>query len=149
MSGAFRREIHFEPGYDHRAEDANKPFGNRRGCHGLNMRWLLHGERGTIQFLVYTSWLPSWVSGDQYRSYEVADTVHAPSPADFGWHWDASLYDGDTATDDCQYRPGGCHYDGSGLMAEPLFAALLTEGHEAVWRAMEERYAELDAETKR
>lgn len=143
----FRREIRFEPGYDYREEDRGKPTGQQRGCHGLNMRWLLHGQDGTIQFLVYTMWLPSWVKEGPWgpRVDDGRRAEFRPMAADLGRHWDRVLGDPVWETQDkCDVRPSGhCFYDGSGLNAEPLFAKLLTEGHEAVWAEMESYYWDL------
>lgn len=144
------REIQFQPGYDYRAEDAHKPSGQRRGCHGLNMRWLVHGEHGSVQFLVYTMWLPSWVREAEWGPRvvdEVArrDLNHPPMAADLGHHWDWALYHGENGPRDCDVRPSGkCFYDGSGLNAEPLLAALLTKGHDEVWAQLEAYYEDCD-----
>ena len=35
-----------------------------------------------------------------------------------------------------------CYYDGSGLRAEDVLQILIREGGEAVWKVMEESYAE-------
>lgn len=146
MSGDLRREIVFEPGYDHRAEDANKPRGQRRGCHGLTMRWLVHGEHGTTSFTVFTGWLPSWVKPGRWGDVVTApdgEPAHAPMAADLGHHWDSPTYSGEGSME-CHYRPSGrCFYNGSGLNAEPVFAALLTKGHEAVWEMLENYYRHL------
>jgi hypothetical protein len=138
----FQREIRCEPGYDFREEDAHKPSHQRRGCHGMNMRWLLHGQYGTIQFLIYTSWLPSWVKEGQWgpRVDDHGPAQFRPMAADLGHHWDRPTYDGEDSMT-CDIRSGGtCFYDGSGLNAEPLFAKLLTNGSEAVWAEMEAYY---------
>lgn len=132
MSADLRREILFEP-----------------GCHGLSMRWLLHGDQGTIQFLVYTSWLPSWVKPGAFGL--TVDThserLFGPMGADLGHHWDTPAYEGESQMPSCDVRPGGaCFYDGSGLAADDLLGVLLTEGHEAVWERMGAEYARLAAE---
>jgi len=140
----FTREVRFEPGYDHRAEDATKPWGTRRGCHGMNIRWLLHGPAGTIQFLIYSSWLPSWVGDSTFGktiTVPPGEPVHPPMGADLGHHWDEATYEGEKGFDKCDVRPAGrCFNDGSGLRADDLLGVLLTEGHEAVWSAMEDDY---------
>ena len=45
------RRIEFAPAYDKRHPDPQKNY----GIHGVEMRWLLEGPRGVIQFLVYTN----------------------------------------------------------------------------------------------
>jgi hypothetical protein len=148
------REIRCEPGYDYRETDLDKPSGQRRGCHGMNMRWLLHGEHGTVQFVIYTGWLPSWVVDDGDPFGPRVDDRRArgtgPMAADLGHHWDTPTYPGeDGPRSDCHLRPSGrCFYDGSGLNAEPVFAKLLTGGHDAVWAALEEYYAQCDVSAR-
>lgn len=145
MIADLRREIHFEPGYDHRGDATG------RGCHGLNMRWLVHGDAGSVQFVVHTMWLPSWVESSQFGdrvSAMIADRILSPMAADLGHHWATPLYEGE-ANLECEYLPAGrCFYDGSGLNAEQLFATLLTEGHDAVWAAMEAYWHRCDETAK-
>lgn len=145
----FRREVRFEAGYDHREEDAGKPSGQRRGCGAMHIRFLLHGEKGTTQFLVSTGWLPTWVTGVEYpavkplpRDRRVWDLY--PSGMDFGHHWDTATYEGEYQPDSCDVRPGGtCFYDGSGLYAGKVLARLLREGDAAVWEELETYYRSL------
>jgi hypothetical protein len=141
MSG-LRREILWEPGYDRRAEDADKPQGKRRGVHGMDVRWFLHGDLGSVVFTFCTMWLPTWATEGTFglRVDNGSDPVHHPSGSDFGHHWDTPTYEGESGQDDCIFRPGGCFYDGSGLGGEDLLGLLLTEGHEPVWARMAEEY---------
>jgi hypothetical protein len=146
---ALRREVRFEPGYDHRAEDASKPAGKRRGCHGLNIRFLLHGAMGCVQFCMYTDWLPSHVDhGAQFGPrvdrkldhYGLRNLDLFPMAADLGHHWRAPLYEGEWQPTECEFLGHPCYYDGSGLNAEPVMAALFIEGDAGVWRHLEEYY---------
>lgn len=130
----FRREVCFEPGFDHR----NDPDPKQReyGCHGMDIRFLLHGPRGSVQFLLYTGWLPG-------QSYYRPSPLR-PTGADVGYHWDSPQYDGQSPRE-CTVRPGGrCYYDGSGLAAEELFERFTAESDAAVWSTLEQRYADLD-----
>ena len=123
----FRREIKWEPGYDHR----NDPEKNKYGCHGMQIRWLLHGKRATVQFLLFTDWLPTWKEFDK--------NLFGILPADIGYHADHPQYEGQDMGK-CEYRGGKCHYGGSGLMANDVFKILINDGEEAVWKYMEEYY---------
>ena len=68
---------------------------------------------------------------------------YSPQPADLGYHAKKPRYDGqDMMSSDCPVIGGPCYYDGSGLAAESLFAKLVAEGHEAVWKAMEKYYTD-------
>ncbi|HEY7009066.1 MAG TPA: hypothetical protein VH395_09010 [Jatrophihabitantaceae bacterium] len=139
------REVLFEAGYDYRAEDANKPFGQKRGAHGLNIRFLLHRPRGTVQFLIFTHWLPGTVGPIGEIPLQRLAPV-GPMAADLGYHWDEAHYD-DQPQQQCDVRPSGsCFYDGSGLNAQPVFAALLEHGDEAVWALLRDYYDELAGE---
>ena len=134
--GDFRREITFEPGYDHRDDPDAKQ--RQHGCHGMNLRFVLHGEHGSVQFLLYTGWLPG-------QSSFAAGPALSPMGADVGYHWDEPRYEGQD-WHSCAMRPAGrCYYDGSGLQADELFQKFTREGDAVVWRTLEERYADLDA----
>lgn len=123
-----KREILWEPGFDHRNDPQKKQY----GCHGLQIRWLVHGDKGSVQFLLYTGWLPTWDMGDHSQLFVM--------PADLGYHADEPQYE-DQTTMECAHRPSGkCYYDGSSLNAEKPFKILLTEGEEALWQFLEEYY---------
>lgn len=133
---AFRREITFEPGYDYRNDPDTKQ--RQYGCHGMNLRFTLHGEHGSVQFLLYTGWLPGQPSF-------AAGPVLSPMGADVGYHWDEPRYEGQEWRS-CTARPAGrCYCDGSSLQADELFQKFTHDGDAVVWRTLEERYADLDA----
>lgn len=125
-----RREIKWEPGFDHRNDP--DPTKRQYGCRGMTIRFLLHGERGTMQFVISTGWLP----GQQWK----AEKVLGPMATDVGYHWDSPRYEGQGWLE-CSVRPNGrCYYDGSSLMADELFAKFTTVGEAAVWELLEQRY---------
>jgi len=126
----FRKEIKWEPGFDYR----NDPDKKQYGCHGLQIRFLLHGEKATIQLLIYTGWLPTW---EHFKN----DNQVLVLPADLGYHADNPQYEGQSKMDDCEYRKQSyCYYDGSGLQAYDVFKLLVTSGEKAVWKRMIEEY---------
>ena len=146
----FKREITFLPAYDKRSDDPNKNY----GIHGVEMRWILKGEKGAVQFLVYTNWyLPHVVEhliGAKY-SYQSSKIFSAskvsalflPMAADVGYHSPKPFYEGQISMEDCPFLDSKlCYYDGSGLLAEEYFKVLTEEGDEAVWKKMEEYYVE-------
>lgn len=149
-----QREVRFEAGYDYREEDKDKPRGKHRGQHGLQIRFLLRGDEvaeGIVQFLVYTDWLPTWVvsQGPPWKEKMVQPTSIPsirdmfPMAADLGHHWPVPTYEGESSMN-CDLLEGGtCYYDGSGLNAEPVLAALLTEGDAGVWKILEDYYQSL------
>ena len=131
----FRREISWHPGFDKRSDP--DPNERKYGCHGMDLTFFLHGAHGTVQFKVFTGWLPG-----QERA---AKPLLAPMAVDLGYHWDSPRYEEQTWLA-CTLRSAGrCYYDGSGLAAESLFARFLVEGEPIVWATLEERYRDLDS----
>jgi hypothetical protein len=139
----FRREIRFEPGYDHRNDGG--------GCHGLSIRFLLHGDKGTIQFLIYTDWLPTHITEDAWGKRIDRDKREVirlaniyPMAADLGRHWRTRLGYNE-APYECDILDGAdqCFYEGSALRADQVLADLLTGGDSAVWDTLEAEYASI------
>jgi len=129
--GGFERILGFTRAYDRRSSDPKKNY----GCHGVDMRFVLKGPKGAIQFLLYTGWhLPG-----------VAEELgpRQPMPADLGYHSPHPMYESQSVVrDECEYVGGGpCYYDGSTLNAKEPFDILVTEGEEALWAFLEGDYA--------
>lgn len=133
------REIQFQPAYDKRP---------KYGIHGVNMRWLLKGPRGVIQFMVYTNWQLPHVSEEfkaKFGRYPYdSPTLFLPMAADLGYHSPKPMYEGQDPIGECDVLAEGsqCYYDGSTLNAEPVFDLLVSEGGEAVWKRLEQEYKE-------
>ena len=132
----FDTEIHVEPGH---AIRKTKGDGQNYGVHSMGIRFLLHGPKATVQFLMWTGLTPEQVPA-QYGD----EWVHrAPMAADLGYHADAPTYEGQEEYGhfDCDFRPSGkCFYDGSGLNAERLLPIALMDGHGGVFRALQTYY---------
>ena len=154
MSG-FERITQFDPAYDRRDEGY--------GVHGVDLRMILVGELGAVQFVLSTGWPhPSSIGlgtpdpyGDWMHRYqdgfrEQNEWDHQgrkcglyPSAVDLGYHSPTPRYEGQTEMD-CHILPGGkCFYDGSGLNASAPFLALVTGGSDAVWEFLEGYYADV------
>ena len=127
------RWVEFTAAYDRRDPNPNKSY----GIHGVDMRFLLRGPKGVIQFVVATNWHLPEVQPLLTDSWRLK-----PMPFDLGYHSPVPLYDGQTTvTDSCEYLGGRpCYYDGSTLAAEKVFDRLLREGDAGVWAEMEETY---------
>lgn len=128
--------INFEPAYDKRSSDPKKNY----GIHGVSIRFVLKGDKGAVQFLMYTPWhLPSVDKSGWPES------LNEPMAADLGYHSLMPRYDGQSVIQkECPYLDGRpCYYDGSGLNAEPVMETLIAEGSDGVWKKLEEFYAEL------
>lgn len=126
--GDFERVITFMPGF--RCELTGP---RSHGRHGMDMLWLLIGEKGTVQFKLFTGWEPNWVSH--------AKCDFGPMPADLGYHSKTPRYEGQSLMDgECPWTGGPCYYDGSGLCADDAFKVFVSEGEDALWALMEETY---------
>lgn len=144
----FERIVTMSPAYDKRSADPKKDY----GIHGVDLRMVLKGEMGAVQFLLYTNWLLPHVTEERVRKLERADDVRmevrcfwTPMPADLGYHSKTPHYEGqDALTKECEYLDGApCYYDGSSTNAERIYEVLLHKGSDGVWRELEEYYAEL------
>lgn len=148
MSETFERLVEFTPAFDKRNPEPSKNY----GIHGVEMRMLLKGERGAVQFLLFTNWQLPHVTEEFKRKMERSNDIKmdlrcfwTPTPADLGYHSPEPQYPEQTQSQSaCPHLDGRpCYYDGSGLQAEPIYRLLLTKGSEGVWAALEERYHEL------
>ncbi len=137
----FHREVRCEAGYDHIrfvcSSASPRCFpgsGGSHGRHGLQIRWILKGDDGAVQFLLMTGWTPvpsDWDNSDQM----------APLPADLGYHSKRPMFEGHKTQGPCDFIGGGeCYYDGSGLNASDAFTVLCNEGSDGLWVFLESYY---------
>lgn len=110
---------------------------NAGGSHGIgsvDMRMVLKGPLGVVQFVLYTHW---------YLDETPKTRRGEPLPADLGYHSPKPLYEGHYETESCAYFDGAsCFYDGSSLNAEEPWRILRYEGGDAVWKFLEGYYAD-------
>lgn len=153
---SFRRQVHFEKGYNYLHETGH----SRRGQHGMQIRFLLIGPEGATQFLMFTGWTPlgevdadrkhhepvhidkeglrvsNFGTGDYYYGL-----VRAPSGFDLGYHWLHPTYAGQEDYGPCRFlNSQTCYYDGSGLKADEVLLDFMSNGESAVWRHLVKRY---------
>jgi len=132
----FIREVKFEPGFDKRSTDPGKNY----GIHGVEIRFLLRGPDGVVQFVCYTGWFPASVED----SARIGTIGCFPMGADRGYHSPTSKYEGQEPMPHCDILPGGkCYYDGSSLAGDDLMKILIAEGDEAVWKNLENYYQQV------
>lgn len=130
----YERIVEFTPAWDKRDPDPSKNY----GIHGVELRMVLKGAKGAVQFVLYTNWMLPAVMREGGGSYHLP-----PMPADLGYHWIEPRYEDQRAMQ-CEYTgTGKCYYDGSGLNAERIYEVLLREGSEGVWKALEAYYEDL------
>lgn len=133
-AGEFERIITFRQGFVCEKYLANPNDMSGHGRHGMDMLFLLVGERGVIQFLTFIGWQPDW----EYRVGKESWTM----PADLGYHAREPQYEGQLAQDDCPWLGDKCYYDGSGLRANDVFQVFVRDGEEALWAFLESEYKE-------
>lgn len=133
----FTRKIEFSPAWDKRNPDPKKNY----GVHGMEMKFILKGEKGAVQFVIYTNWHLPHVS-KEFEKDKNASLFLKPLPADVGYHSYVPQYEGqEKISDNCPYLEGKpCYYDGSGLKAMTLFDLFVELGEEAMWSELEEFY---------
>jgi len=133
------RSLRFEPGYDCRRfecclgrPDCQPGSDGYHGIGGLSLRFLVRGDKGAVQFLLFTHWLPE---PEQFQQY------NRPLPVDLGYHALSPQWDGQKSMGSCESLDGAdCYYDGSALNAEEPFRILCNEGDESLWRFLEQYY---------
>lgn len=143
-----QRIVEFYPAWDKRDPDPKKDY----GIHGVELLMLVLGEKGAIQFKVFTNWhletnqteldqrtLAKASAGimDKY----VISALYHPMAADLGYHAKLPQYEDQQPIDnDCKWTGGPCYYDGSGLRADAVFRLLVEQGSDAVWKRLEDEY---------
>lgn len=124
------KTITFTPAFDKRSDDPKKNY----GVHAVEMRWVVRGRLGAIQFLMYTGWHLPHVAVE-LRTKQAPDfSFEAPIAADLGYHSPVPRYaDQKPMSRKCDILGGTCYYDGSGLHAQPIMDMLIEKGGDAVW----------------
>ena len=138
----FEKIVEFEPAFDKRHLDSSKNY----GVHGVDLKMILKGERGVVQFVLFTNWHLQHVM-QEFLNKPILNEVDIkcrflPMPADLGYHSPVPIYEGQTTvTDNCKYLNGKpCYYDGSGLNAERIYKVLLEKGSDGAWKELEDFY---------
>ena len=134
-----KREVIFSPAFDKRHADPSKNY----GIHNAEIKFLLTGPDGAIQFVCYTGWDLPHVRREMLMKGNTGFYDYYPHGTDIGYHAKVAQWEGQTPMDGiCPYIGCTCFYDGSSLNAEPIAKTLLEEGSEAVWKILEEHYAD-------
>lgn len=89
-----KRKLDFEVGYDKRDPDPSKNC----GVHGMNMRFMISGKIGVVQFLIYTNWMLPHVRKEQDKFEKISRFLAEPMAADIGYHSRIPQYEGQKFT---------------------------------------------------
>jgi len=130
-----QRIVEFTAAYDKRNPDPTKNY----GAHGVNMRLVLKGPRGAVQFVLFTNWQLPHIAKEWENKPR---SLTQPLPADVGYHSPEPLWEGqEVQAENCDYLDGkSCYYDGSGLAANDAFAVLVERGSAGIWGYLEDYY---------
>lgn len=135
--------IEINPAYDKRNPKPSKNY----GVHGVDIRFILIGDKGATQFVLYTNWYLPHVTQEFLNkpilSKQDIKLFFLPMPADLGYHSKVPFYDDHLHTEDCPYTGGDCYYDGSTMAADRIYNVLLEEGADGVWKELEKHYKEI------
>ncbi len=143
-----KREVKFISGYnciDFPCKfDKKCSPNNSHGKHGLDILFLLHGEKGCVQFKFSTGYVPFYSKKDNISYRDIPKNPCAdlyPLPVDLGYHSYTPHYEGQTSRGPCDYLGGKeCYYDGSGLNANDACYTLINGGEEELWKFLEQYY---------
>ena len=124
--------------YDKRNPDPAKNY----GVHGVNLKFLVKGPKGVIQFLIYTNWMLPHNMEELKAKCDGHYCYLEPMPADIGYHSYVPMHEGEAPiSKSCEYLEGKpCYYDGSSLNAEPIFDIMVSRGGDAMWAELERWY---------
>ncbi len=126
--------------FDLRNSDPKKDY----GIHGLDVWFILKGEKGAVQYAVsFPVYLP------HLKNTKGLDEIFG---FDVGHHSKQATYEGQTSKD-CNLLDGGeCYYDGSSLQAdkwtEIIFSTRGKHPEEVLWPMLEQEYIEIFGELK-
>jgi hypothetical protein len=142
----FTKLIEFYPAHDQKAAGG--------GIHGVDIRFVLKGPKGAVDFMLMTNWLLPETQErtdarilEDIKAREVTqvqlDVLYKPIPAHRAYHSPVQRYGNQVpSSEPCPYLDEGqhCFWDSSGLNADGIYEALLHEGDEGVWKELEYYY---------
>ena len=137
----FKKIVTMSGAFDKRHANPSKNY----GINGMELRFVLKGEKGCVQFLVYTGIHLPHVAKELWEKRGEFNPTK-PMGADIGYHSPTPMYEGQSPME-CDLIAGGeCYYDGSSLQADEFMPKFIEGGTDAVWEMLETRYRELFAE---
>lgn len=125
--------------FDKRHKDDSKNY----GIHGLDVWFILKGEKGAVQYAVtFPIYLPHIKNKGQ-------DYIMG---FDVGYHAKEPQYEGQSDMGECDILGCKCYYDGSSLRAdewtEIIFSTVGKHPEEVLWPMLEQEYIDRFGELK-
>lgn len=139
----------FLPAYDKRNPDPYKNY----GIHGVELLMVLKGDKGAVEFVVYTHWHLPHVQEELIHNVKDSLDVRCsfvPMPSNLGYHSkEKRYYDQEIASEVCGYCDGKpCYCGGTSLGSEEVFKILVKEGSDGVWTFLEKYYYDIFGELR-
>lgn len=130
------RDVQFTPAFDKRHADPEKNY----GIGAVEIRFILKGVEGAVQFVCYTNWYTQGVVAEKgLNLITSSDSLFKPHGFDLGYH--SPTPDRGYSKLPCSVlEQGYCYYDGSSLAADNLVDVLIAEGSDGVWKELESYY---------
>lgn len=117
--------------------------GGSHGIHGVEIIFLSKGEKGVVQFVIFSDWRAQRKEADriEYRNIVKWGGDYF-MVADLGYHSPVPLYEGQPVSSKrCEYLGGKpCYYDESGLNAVDAMYSLVNGGDEGLWEFLDAYY---------
>lgn len=151
MSEEFTHDIMARASYDHR-ETEDGPAS--RGADNMVLSFILRGPLGAISFDLGTGWMAHpltrpfdwsrpkpWKRSDSPgRDYDIDQHFHDPQTRGCYSHSPTKDRDYWTGPGECNILGGPCYGDGGYMASDKVFAAMVEEGSDGLWREMRQLY---------
>lgn len=135
----FERIVDVSPAYDF-VRGPNTKY----GIHGVELTFIVKGDKGAVQLKFGTDWYLKSVQdrqGARMLSSPYGNLLQ-PHGYDIGYHSKVPMYDGqEPLTEECPVIGGRCFYDGSSLNADEWIEPFMAGGTEWLWPKLEQYYA--------
>jgi len=142
ISPKLKKSVDVRLPFDRRHADTKQNY----GVHGLDIWFLLKGDKGAVQFAcTFNCYLPSvdFSSWSKMSRHEVGRM----NGMDVGYHALEPQFEGHEPMGPCQHLDGKtCYYDGSSLRsddwADEIFSTVGEPPENTLWRKLQEEYIE-------
>jgi hypothetical protein len=146
----FTTEIRADAGFDYRDDRSDD-----RGARGLDLRFILHGPKGSITWVLLTGWMerpidePGWTTNSGHPPRRADRPGVDRTRAAYSWsptagpvssHAPVKARDYWSGPFDCDVIGGSCYGDSGYMIGDDAFRALVTGGSDALFAFLRECY---------